>query len=163
MIQRIQSLYLLLVAGLCATILFVDSAFYTESGMVANQNENIQIKVSYTATSVSLSEGNFTEEMSNSGMVYFIGAIGLLAFVTIFLYKNRNLQLKLTSIQIAMTLVLIGMMYMYSFGKSYTDVETQQAVLVGSFFPISIIILGVLAYMSIKKDENLVRSLDRLR
>lgn len=85
-----------------------------------------------------------------------------LSFVVIFLFKKRKIQLKLTLSLIILTVAFIGMMLYYLFWI----MEKYHAELVigfKMFIPLLILVFGILAYVGIKKDENLVKSYDRLR
>lgn len=94
-------------------------------------------------------------------------AIGIatiaLALFTIFVYKNRRMQIRLSVVNI---LLMIGF-YLYSafILYPYYVMETFQfeKIGIGSIMPLIAIIFTVLAIRRIKTDENLVRSLNRLR
>ena len=94
-------------------------------------------------------------------MGYFT-AISISTIVTIFLYKKRKLQIKICYI----ILLLLVIIYVINF------IFTQQFLHIADFFqyirltfifPFISFILVYLAIRGIKKDEKLVRSLDRLR
>jgi len=92
----------------------------------------------------------------------WIGGIALtfvLSFVAIFLYKKRPLQLKMcTGIWILQILFYVTVFFALRSTRE-TDVVWQWTVA----FPLIVCILDILAIRAIKKDEKLVRSLDRLR
>jgi NADH:ubiquinone oxidoreductase subunit 2 (subunit N) len=86
----------------------------------------------------------------------------ILSVVTVFLYKNRKIQIKfaLAAIALSAALTALTAWFAYSAGEKY------QAVLnpgVRTFLPLIILLFSILAFMGIRKDENLVRSYDRLR
>jgi hypothetical protein len=88
--------------------------------------------------------------------------ISILSFAVIFLFKKRKIQLKLTLSLIVLTIALIGMMLYYLLwvtGKYHAELIPGYKMCI----PLVILVLGVLAYLGIKKDENLVKSYDRLR
>ena len=158
MIQRIQTLYLLAIALIGLTLIFADIPYYQESGRVGAEYDATTITVDYNSTELP------TETVSkNNLLIYFLGAISLVSFVTIFLYKNRKLQIRLVFGILVLMLVLLAGMYALSFGNHYTTIDTHQKVLVGVFIPFSMVIFGFLAYKRIKRDDKLVRSLDRIR
>jgi hypothetical protein len=88
--------------------------------------------------------------------------IVLLATITIFKYRNRALQTRFNYLNIFLNVLLVG-------GIFYTSamLEKQIAVIpqygVGGVFPLFAIILLFIANFFIRKDEQLVRSADRLR
>ncbi len=86
----------------------------------------------------------------------------ILSVITVFLYKNRKIQIKfaLAAIALSAALTALTAWFAYSAGEKY------QAVLnpgVRTFLPLIILLFSILAFMGIRKDENLVRSYDRLR
>ncbi|MEM9527068.1 MAG: DUF4293 domain-containing protein, partial [Bacteroidota bacterium] len=92
--------------------------------------------------------------------------IGLFAFAgvvllaTIFLFKNRPLQMKLTLAGIVLVAFAIG----YGAYQLFTDSAAALATPdIGVALPVLAIIFSFLAQRYIKKDEKLVRSADRLR
>jgi hypothetical protein len=95
-----------------------------------------------------------------------IGAItSVLALLTVFLYKGRLLQIRLTILNI---LLMIGF-YLYAgflFYKMTTSPQLENAsvsIAIGTFMPIIAIIVSILAIRRIYADEALIRSLSRLR
>jgi glucan phosphoethanolaminetransferase (alkaline phosphatase superfamily) len=88
--------------------------------------------------------------------------IFILSFAAIFLFKKRKIQLKFTASVILLTIILIGLMLYYA---SWITGKYQAVLVPGfkMFIPLLILVSGILAYMGIKKDENLVKSYDRLR
>jgi hypothetical protein len=83
------------------------------------------------------------------------GLIVVLSIVTIFLYRNRPLQIKLCY----GILVLLILSYLAFFLPDAKIVGGKLPVV----FPFIAGIFDVLAICAIKKDEKLIRSLDRLR
>jgi len=88
--------------------------------------------------------------------------ICILSFAAIFLFKKRKIQLKLTVSVILLTILFIGLMLFYAY---WTAGKYQLRPVIGfnTFIPLLILVFGILAYRGIRKDENLVRSNDRLR
>lgn len=136
MIQRIQSLWLLLAAA-CAFAGFKFSYF---SGTKLNDATLYELN----ATSTIL-------------LMITTIAVGTLALITIFLYKKRSLQLRLCVLGILLEAVLIFLYYRetMSFVKgTYSLTSILHSVIVLAF---------VLAARSINKDSKLVKDSDRLR
>ena len=86
----------------------------------------------------------------------------LITVVTIFLYKRRMLQIRLSTFNIILLVGLQGLMFYY--------IKMAQKAVTADFsftfffvFPIVSAILVFLALRAIARDEALVRSLDRLR
>ena len=82
---------------------------------------------------------------------------GTLAFVTIFLFNNRKLQLKLVYLGIFLTTVLLTMYFL----EIQNFIGGNIAVWVVFYF--AILVCYIMAARGILKDEKLIKSLDRLR
>jgi len=148
MIQRIQTIFLLGVVILSAVLLKLP-VYMIQPAASANSPE-----VAPEIHSVLLS--------SNALLLIVNCAIGVVAFVTIFLYKNRNLQIRLGNLGILLTCALIGLLI---FSADSISSGTNQVVhySFGEYLPMVELLLFFLAVRKIKKDEELVRSADRLR
>jgi len=86
----------------------------------------------------------------------------LLPVIILFFFKNRRLQLRLTMILILTGSILTALIGYLTVSISVIyDVSVQPVVRM--FLPLIILLFVLLAYRGIKKDENLVRSYDRLR
>jgi hypothetical protein len=88
--------------------------------------------------------------------------IPALSILAIFLYRKRQVQkLAVLGIIIASAVLCLGETYSW-----YIVTFKHNGVLIPGIrmvIPVIVIILAVLAYLGIRKDENIVRSYDRLR
>lgn len=155
MIQRIQSLYLLLTSLL--SILFLKGAFLT---FFDNTGSSIEISLSgimkYTGNADPVKVGEVWTILILSVI------IPVLSIIIISLYKKRDYQLILTKILIIMISAFIGTSLVYSYiiiSKYEADFTSWYKLIV----PVLQLIVSVLAYYGIKKDDELVKSYDRLR
>lgn len=82
---------------------------------------------------------------------------GLIAFVTIFLFNNRKLQLKLCYLGIFLTAILLTMYFL----ETKNFIGGNIAIWVIFYF--AILVSYIFAVRGIMKDEKLIKSLDRLR
>ncbi len=82
-----------------------------------------------------------------------------LAFLSIFLFKNRKLQIKVV---ITALLISLGTLLLY-YWQSKAFIASESNYTLTAILPISIPILLILAIRGIHKDEKLIKSLDRLR
>lgn len=82
---------------------------------------------------------------------------GILAFVTIFLFDNRKLQLKLCYLGIFLTVVLLTVYILE------TQNFTTGNVAIWAVFYFAILGCFILAARGIWKDDKLIKSMDRLR
>ncbi len=98
-----------------------------------------------------------------------IGLIGLtaggaiLALISIFLFNNRKLQVAMSSFAAILVLPLIGLSYFLFSGNAATDSMATTSLSAGFFLPIASFVMCLLAVSFIRKDEKLVKSMDRLR
>lgn len=87
----------------------------------------------------------------------------LLGLVSVFLFKNRPLQMKLSVLGVFVSLGFIAL-EVWQIG----EFRQSNALLKGSYhwgalLPIAMTVFFILAALNIRKDEKLVKSLDRLR
>jgi hypothetical protein len=150
MIQRIQSVFLLLTTLLAVLFLtgelidFQNGHRLIFSGIVSDDRiAGINESQSLLLTVISL-------------------AIPLLALIIIFMYKNRRMQMRLTALLIFLVILQVAAVIWYTMGAADTF-ETRPIPGIRMILPLLMFVFSVLAYRGIKKDENIVRSYDRLR
>ena len=155
MIQRIQSLYLLLTTLL--SLLFLN-------GSILNfiNNSGSAIRITFTGI-VKSSEGQGIEVINNLlPLSVIIVIIPVLSLITIFFFKNRNVQVWLSGILIT----LVAGMILISIYCSYLIITQYNGEIVPGIkmaLPLLLLILSILAFRGIRKDDRLVKSYDRLR
>ena len=139
MIQRIQSIYLLLASISLLLMVIVPIGYQeTEAGVVA-----------------------VVEMMENLPTLVSSILGGIIALMTIFLFNNRKLQLKINGLLIFMCLLVIGSIALYQFVLGVNMITTPCYIPYGlSGFAF---IFSILSYRGISADDKLVRSMDRLR
>lgn len=87
--------------------------------------------------------------------------LGLLTFANIFSFKNRTLQKRICNVVIILT---VGLSFWISQAALKIPGGLEGAGYnAGAFMPILAIIFNFLALRGIKKDEQLIKSADRLR
>ena len=145
MIQRKQSIYLLIAAIMSAGLTFVFSLW-------TNTQNNSATYLIDLFSGVTILE-------KLTPVLFFTSA--LLSIVTLFLFKNRQLQFVLGRLNILINLFLLGVLIYLSQTLSGEALVSEKGI--GMFFPVIVILLLVLANKAIKKDEDLVKSVDRLR
>ena len=141
MIQRIQSVWLLL-AAICAFVTYTT--------------------ILYAGT---LADG--TKRLFALGdqflLVAIIIALGALSLICIFLFKNRKLQFRLTIVAILLTVGYLFLQYLRVEEFKKVNAVQTGSYQVAALLPILMIIFLILAARAIYKDDKLVKSLDRLR
>ncbi|WMI67926.1 DUF4293 domain-containing protein [Mangrovimonas sp. YM274] len=136
MLQRIQTVYLLIATGIAAGLSFVFHLWTTAEGAPFFAKDNI------------LYLG-----------LFLLSAI--LSLVSIFSYKNRKSQFVLGRLNIILNFILLGLFVYQSLNLSGEADVSEKGI--GILLPIFSIVFLVLANKAIKKDEDLVKSVDRLR
>lgn len=100
--------------------------------------------------------------MQNQMYVVLFGSSTTLTLVSIVSYKKRQNQFVMGRLNIILNLILLGLFVYRSLNLSgETTAVSEKGI--GMFLPIVAIVLLVLANKAIKKDEDLVKSVDRLR
>jgi hypothetical protein len=100
--------------------------------------------------------------MQNQVYVVVFGLSTTLTLVSIVSYKKRQNQFVMGRLNIILNLILLGLFVYRSLNVSgETPAVSEKGI--GMFLPIVAIVLLVLANKAIKKDEDLVKSVDRLR
>jgi hypothetical protein len=91
--------------------------------------------------------------------------IALLSLFTIFQYKNRSFQVKLTNIGVLAAIALImGIFFLYiPMIEKKINIIPDYSKAFGIYLPLVALVFMVMANRAIKRDEKLVRSADRLR
>ena len=85
----------------------------------------------------------------------------LFSILIIFVFKNRKLQFVLGRLNILLNVFLLGVFVYLSLTVSGETLISEKGI--GRFLPVISIVLLVLANKAIKRDEQLVKSVDRLR
>ncbi|HWS60598.1 MAG TPA: DUF4293 domain-containing protein [Flavobacterium sp.] len=107
-------------------------------------------------------DGNEYLFMQNQLYTVLFGLSTTLSLVSIVSYKKRQNQFVMGRLNIILNLILLGLFVYRSLNLS-GETATVSEKGIGMFLPIVAIVLLVLANKAIKKDEDLVKSVDRLR
>lgn len=156
MIQRIQSIFMLLVILLGLAFFFIPILELVEG-------ETYVMNAYHT----SLKTGEGVILIGNMGVGVLEGVIVLIVLVSLFMYKKRQLQVKLGKFTILLIALQIAAIVLYSDAAKETLAvdakEVSVAFKLGAVIPVLSLIFTFLAIRFIKKDDELVRAADRLR
>ena len=137
MIQRIQTIYLLLAFVMTGILLFF-----------------IPLWTMY--------DGKEYYFMQSQVYTILLGLSTTLSLFSVVSYKKRQNQFVIGRLNIILNLILLGLFVYRSLNLSgETPAVSEKGI--GMFLPVVAIVLLVLANKAIKKDEDLVKSVDRLR
>lgn len=158
MIQRIQTLYLFL-AFLAIALLFAFplAQFFSETGTYI-------FSITGLKNMVPGEPDAFNPKVFLPMVIVAIG-IALLVLFTIFQFKKRALQIKLTSVGVFASIVLImGIFFLYiPMIEKKIKIVPNYLDSIGIYLPLIALVFIVMANRAIKRDDKLVRSADRLR
>src|SRR3954471_15115705 len=121
MIQRIQTVFLL-VSILISVILLYVPAYYIADGGVIRQ---------YAVR-------------ENALLFILTGTVGVVSFLAIFLFKARKMQIRLTNLSILLTCILAGLMFFVADTLS-SGLQQQVKFSFGCYLPIIQIVVLFLA------------------
>lgn len=94
-------------------------------------------------------------------LIIFTAAVALLSLVNIFMFRNRLLQ-KRICIMIILGILALGVWIGWMASEIPGGLENA-SYKAGTFLPLLALIFCILALRGIRKDEQLIRSADRLR
>lgn len=99
---------------------------------------------------------------------YYVAIFAILAVInsifTIFKYKNRITQMKMVGLNAVLIMFAVGISaYLSIQGEGLFATDQKGTYLAGFYIPVGALLLNVLANRFIRKDEMLVRSVDRIR
>ena len=151
MIQRIQTVYLLIQIAVLSILFFVPySEIITTDGIHAIFMHN---KIADGSTLI----------LNTFPVTILLATMILLAFFSIFLFKNRKLQIRFCVYNAVLSVgtLILFVFYIYQI-KSNMEV-TATSLKVWMAIPIASLFCSIQALRGIRKDEVLVKSYDRLR
>jgi len=157
MIQRIQTVYLILVAVLMTLAAVLPVAEYFDVA------KNIVYQLDMRGFVQLNPDGTFLSAISTNPVTFIFGIILVVTIMTIFKYKNRKQQFRLCTVNFLLILIYTIVLAVVIFVGKNKLVGTELTLKIPAVFSIVALILNYLAMRGIAKDENLVKSMDRLR
>jgi len=152
--QRVQTIFLLLLGALMLTTVFLD---------YWRQQQGNQ---STTLNAFELKHVRQQAEVASKPVFYIAGLAiisAILAFYSLTRFRNRLLQIKLGALNSLLMAGVLGLIMLFSNqGDQYIQGQ-QGEFLPGTYLPMGAMICNLIANRFIRRDENLVRSADRLR
>ena len=155
MIQRIQSVYLSL-------IVLISLLLFNGSFLVFTENTGFVINVTFIGLFRDTNGQGIVMIERLLPLSVLIVLIPLVSLVTIFLFKKRTVQLLFAKVLFGLlsAFVLVSCFYIYRIISKYSGQIIPGAKMV---IPLVLLILSILALRGIRKDDQLVKSYDRLR
>ena len=159
MIQRIQSIFLLLVS-----ISMICVSFFTIWVQV-DPAQTYQLKLTaWSLIKTEISSQQVVEQSNN----YYLGILaliaGLLALYSLLQYKDRGKQMLLNMIKSLLMGITLGAVVFVSYRANEAfNPSVTGAYVIGFYTIVFALVMNMLANRFIRKDELLVRSVDRIR
>ena len=146
MIQRIQTIFLLLAAGALGSLFALPFATTAEP----------EVKGIFTDSAFDLYD--------NIGLLSLVGLGILAALIAMFSFKSRVRQMRFGYFGVVVSALIPIIAFLYFTSQIEKMDQTQPtADALGIIAPFVALVLFLAANYYIKKDEKLVRSMDRLR
>lgn len=162
MIQRIQSVFLFLIVVAMVCLLFLPIWSKTDT----NGQEYVLSAFSLMAASTPATAAT-AAPVSRTTIAIAILAIlaALVALYEIFQYKNRLTQMKLGMLNSLLLAGVLGACFYYAsyVAEELINPKTRGEYHAGFYLPVLAMVLNALSNRFIRRDEQLVRSVDRLR
>ncbi|KQC31389.1 DUF4293 domain-containing protein [Flagellimonas eckloniae] len=136
MIQRIQTFFLVIVALIAGVLPLVLNLWIDAEAIKVFAKSELWISI-----------------------VFYVSAA--LALISIFMFKNRQNQFVMNRLNMILNLFLLGFFVYRSLNLSGESEISEKGI--GMLIPVFSIVFLVLSNRAIKKDEDLVKSVDRLR
>ncbi len=153
MIQRIQSIYLLIAFAFGLSMFFTNQIEFIADTVYALNYKGINA-IEATET---------TKSIATTALSILLFLTPAVSFISIFLFKKRMIQIRLCAANIGLLIGTTGLIYYFgSVGMKELSAHSL-SYSVTMVFPIAGAILCFLALRAIGKDEALVRSMDRIR
>jgi hypothetical protein len=156
MIQRIQSVYLVLIAMLSAITVVLPVAD------LINSASNLNYLIDIRGISLIKPTGEAVLQSTTWTMTSFALVIGVLAIIALFSFKKRVKQIRLCVMNFIFMIGYYILMLIFIW-MACSQLGADWHLRFTVVLPLISMILNYLAIGAIGKDEKLVKSLDRLR
>jgi hypothetical protein len=157
MIQRSQSVYLLLVTVLMSFLLIRP---YAEIKLAEGQS------LAFHAHVIKMDTGNDISSVYKTTIpvIALVLITSLISFVNIFLYNRRIVQIRICVINSVLLIILLLIMFTYySSVRGGSLAVIHYTLRIPMIFPFMSVIFNLMAYRAIQHDELLVNSYKRMR
>lgn len=149
MIQRIQTIYLLLAVIVMIALNWLPIAYFGD--------------LEFLIYGIFSTIGDATLSITTYPIAVTVIASTILAAIAIFMYKNRMKQAKIVSLSIFLDVMFYPIFTAYLWYSKDALMNIDNSFSFALIVPAISIILKSLAVKAIKADEKLVRSADRIR
>jgi hypothetical protein len=156
MIQRIQSMYLLIIVLVLAVIYFLPMAAFTTT----ISTETVLWKLS-GFSDPDVFAGQKLPPMNITAI--FALALGLASVMTLLFYKNRAFQIRMSRNMLIVSILFVASIFFLVDKSSNLEGVVMYAYLSGTYLSLIVPVMAYLTIGAIRRDERKVRAADRLR
>lgn len=159
MIQRIQTIFLIVVIVIGYVNLSQDPVY---AWFTANDHSNSNVLMfwhSYSGVVTDASKMYINDLLT----AFFTIVMVLSGLGTLFLFKNRKLQLKTAWLTLVFSILLVGVLYLRYFLMSMAYENYTGQFGIHLIWPHFLILFAALSVYNIRRDERLVGSMNRIR
>lgn len=153
MIQRIQTIYLLLALAFGVSMFFAPQIIFMAE---------VQYVLDFKGINA-IEAVESSKSISTIALTILLVLAPIVSLTTIFLYKKRLLQLRLCGANMGLLIGTTALIYYFGIVGTKELPASELSYHLSTIFPIVGAILNFLALRAIAKDEALVRSMDRIR
>jgi hypothetical protein len=159
MIQRIQTIFLILVIVIGYVNLWQDPVY---AWFTATDNSNSSVLMIWHSYSGIVTDSNtiYTPDLLTA---FFTIGMMTSALVTVFLFNHRKRQLKAAWVSLTFAILAVLALYLRYFILSNAHENYIGQFGIHFIWPHFFILFSGLSVFNIRKDERLVRSIDRIR
>lgn len=159
MIQRIQTVYLFALFAIGLILIWQDPVYAYFDGVNQPDSYVLTFWNSYTGTAPGKPVIYVPDMMT---MLISVAAMAV-GIVAIFFFKSRKFQMRmvLSSLMLCVLLECVLLARFYIFQAGHDDY--QGSLRIALVWPVLMAISALMAYRGIKADEEMVRSMDRIR
>jgi hypothetical protein len=155
MIQRIQSLYLILIVILC--LLLLNGSILSFTG-----TSGTPVRFSASGTLYDQDQKLIAQVVPVWTLTTLLAVICIISLADLLMFRNRRLQMLLTTGVIVLSVLLAGIIAWFGF-RVIHDFKMIFTPGIKMVLPVLILVFAILAFIGIRNDEMLVKSYDRLR
>jgi hypothetical protein len=153
MFQRIQSVYMLVAIAMISMTYFIPYGVFTDGVM----------RLAVSSYGVKTQGGEYLAEPFGY-YIYLVHTLVLVLMVySLISFKKRALQIRLLRFSFLVVLASIALIALYINDARASFPSLHFTMGISLFLPLGAILFNSLAFRSVKKDQELVRSVDRIR
>ncbi len=167
MIQRIQTLWMVMTAALMCVVFFMPAVYFSMGGADFKfMAYGIKGITGVMLVHDGVPDGSLVTEILPVCVTAVIGVSALLPLAALFLFRKRRIQIRLLTAEFLLLLGSAGLLGYYIWTTWRDIIAPMSTNFYFSFYPL-LIVMALLtnwfALRGVMRDDRLVRSVDRIR